>query len=89
MTDLRRQSVREEREHREGVIAGERKSEKRESIMNREEEATGAALPPMLLPRRAARPRSHWSLPNRATATSVAEPPEITHLRRWSSSNRH
>ena len=43
MTDLRRQSVREEREHREGVIAGERKSEKRESILSREEEATGAA----------------------------------------------
>jgi len=70
MTDLRRLSVREERQHREGVIARERKSEKRESIVSREEEATGAARLPMLLPCRAARPRSHWSLPNRATAGS-------------------
>jgi hypothetical protein len=46
--------VREEREHWEGEIAKERKSEKRESIVSREEEESiGAARLLTLLPLRA------------------------------------
>jgi hypothetical protein len=42
MTDLRRQSVREEKEHREGKIAGERKS----TVSREEKEAASASRVP-------------------------------------------